>query len=102
MDYSECRLWIIPSTDFGLFRNSCARRLSQDVKTGTGGWQSLPSMPILDCNRSVKCHQNEADLTEYLADMHKYYNYKLCKIALGKDEVAGSNPAISSSSARKF
>jgi len=70
------------------------------VKTGTGGWQSLPSMPILDCNRSVKCHQNEADLTEYLADMHKYYNYKLCKIALGKDEVAGSNPAISSTCGR--
>ena len=49
-----------------------------------------------NCNYYEKRHQNEAVLAENLDGLHKDYNYKLCKIALGKDEVAGSNPAISS------
>jgi len=49
-----------------------------------------------NCNYYEKRHQNEAVLAENLDGLHKDYNYKLCKIAFGKDEVAGSNPAISS------
>lgn len=35
-------------------------------------------------------------MAENLDGLHKDYNYKLCKTALGKDEVAGSDPAIRS------
>ena len=50
----------------------------------------------MDCYGCIKHYQNEAILAENLDGLHKDYNYKLCKTALGKDEVAGSNPAISS------
>ena len=50
----------------------------------------------MNCYGCIKHYQNEAILAENLDGLHKDYNYKLCKTALGKDEVAGSNPAISS------
>ena len=55
-----------------------------------------------DCYDPINCCQNEVILTENLEGLHKMNNYYLCKITFGKDEVAGSNPAISSMSARKF
>ena len=49
-----------------------------------------------DCYDPINCCQNEVILTENLDGLHKMNNYNLCKITFGKDEVAGSNPAISS------
>ena len=49
-----------------------------------------------DCYDPINCCQNEVILTENLGGLHKLNNYNLCIITFGKDEVAGSNPAISS------